>query len=228
MTYFSPSMPMYPKGHSTNLPYNTWYPGMNYHHPPGNGQFIDATDISQHQAAMYYSNPHLFQNSPEWSHEFGGGSGVAAPGGVLQPSIGAVTVGLGSGSIGAGGVGGNNLATGSGGSSVAPLSGGSNGNQPGQQNPNGGLSSMPSPPPTLSGGSEMSSPSGGQEEGSPQTVPRPNTSNKSPFQWMTKNPQPATGKFYIYDLRFMCVSLCFYYIHLEQLHDANVGTFILS
>lgn len=185
MAYFSASMSMYPKSHASNLPYNSWYPSMNYHHPSGNGQFIDAADISTHPAAMYYSNPHIFhqQPSPDWNPEFGGSAGVGAPSGGLQPSsMSTVAVGQSSGPLGSNG--------GAGGSSA--VSGGTGGSNEVGHN-NGGLPSLPSPPATLSGGSEMSSPGGTHEDGSPQAAPRPNT-NKSPFQWMTKNPQPPTGK----------------------------------
>lgn len=65
MSYFSPSM--YPNKHGSNLPYNTWYPGVNHYHPSTNGQFMES-DMSPHHQAMYY-NPQLF-HSPDWSHEF--------------------------------------------------------------------------------------------------------------------------------------------------------------
>ncbi|XP_037042866.1 homeotic protein caudal isoform X2 [Bradysia coprophila] len=65
VSYFPPPT-MYSKNHGSNLPYPaaSWY--SNYH--PSNSQFISESEISHHQAAMYYS-PHLFQSSPDWAHE---------------------------------------------------------------------------------------------------------------------------------------------------------------
>lgn len=192
MSYFS-----YPKGHGP--PYNAWYPGMNYH-PSSNGQFIDHNEMSTHQAAMYYGNPHIFQASPDWSHEFGSSGSSAAAGGLgvngLQVSAGAhgIPVSLGSGPLTVGSATGG----GSTGTSMTSLNGsgaghgqGSNGNESGSLIASG-LQSLPSPPVTVSG-SEMSSPGAPAENASPQTSSLDPTPTKSPFQWMTKNPQPTTG-----------------------------------
>lgn len=160
MTYFSPSMTMYPQKHGSNLPYNTWYPGVNYHHPPPNGQFLETDMASHHQAAMYYGSPHIFQSSPDWSHEFASAQGLAASGGAPPPSV-----------------------SGSGGSI--------NAQHAHSEHINEGLQAIPSPPVTVSG-SEMSSPGAPNESISPQTAMRPAPA-KSPYQWLTKNPQPHTG-----------------------------------
>lgn len=197
MSYFS-----YPKGHGP--PYNAWYPGMNYH-PSTNGQFIDHNEMSSHQAAMYYGNPHIFQASPDWSHEFGSSapaaSGLGANG--LQVSAGShgVPVGLGSGplavGVGSASGGANNTSmtslniSGSGGGSGGGHGQGTNVNDSGSLIASG-LQSLPSPPVTVSG-SEMSSPGAPAENASPQTSSLDPTPTKSPFQWMTKNPQPTTG-----------------------------------
>lgn len=195
MSYFS-----YPKGHGP--PYNAWYPGMNYH-PSTNSQFIDHNEMSSHQAAMYYGNPHIFQASPDWSHEFGS-SGSAAGGlgvnGLQVSGSHGVPVGLGSGPLAVGigsGLGGSGTSMtslnggGSGGGGGGHGQGGGNGNESGSLIASG-LQSLPSPPVTVSG-SEMSSPGAPAENPSPQTSSLDPTPTKNTFQWMTKNPQPTTG-----------------------------------
>lgn len=163
---------------------------------------------------MYYGNPHLFQASPDWSHEFGGpggGAGSAVAG--LQAASGAhggIPVGLGSGPLAVASANGGTAAGGP--TSMTTLNGsgsgggGGGGGHGGDANVSGGggganesgnhiasgLQSMPSPPVTVSG-SEMSSPGAVADNSPPQTTILDQTPTKSPFQWMTKNPQPTTG-----------------------------------
>lgn len=166
---------MYQKNHGggSNLPYsaspsaNAWY-ASNYHHQAPNGaQFLGDSDGPQQP--LYY--PHMFhQSSPDWA----GHENYAAP-----PQSGSLLQGSGGVNSSLGGTGGFlsiNQAT-----------------QNHNEHINDGL---PSPPITVSAGSDMSSPGAPNGASSPQIHSRP-TPVKSPYEWMKKpsyQSQPNPGK----------------------------------
>lgn len=165
---------------------------------------------------MYYTNPHIFQTSPDWAHEFGGPGGAAAAAAGSHLAVNGLQVPAGTHGVPPSvGMANGPLAVG-----IGPSVG--DGANTTMTSSASGLQSLPSPPVTVSG-SEMSSPGAPAENASPQTSSLDPTPTKSPFQWMTKNPQPTTGKsltcfdpFFYYDLFLL---LILFYIHSIFVYD---------
>ncbi|GAB0096328.1 homeotic protein caudal [Sergentomyia squamirostris] len=157
------SLAMYPKNPCTNFyPPNHWYPP-NYN--PTNAQLF--SDDVQPQPMYYSHHPMFHQSSPDWPpHD----NFTAPQNSLLHQS----TPSSGSGSGGGG--------SGTPGLHISHAS--AMGQSSGEHITPDGLTSIPSPPITVSG-SEMSSPGAPNGAGSPHTVARP-APVKSPYEWMKK------------------------------------------
>lgn len=172
---------MYQKNASgANLPYSAspsaWY-SSNYHHQPPNPQFLGDTDASPQ---VYYPHHVFHQSSPDWS----GHENYAAPpqSSLLQTS------------------------TANGNSGFLQLNQGNSHSHHSNNNSDHLNDGLPSPPITVSAGSELSSPGAPNGASSPQIPSRP-TPVKSPYEWMKKpsyQSQPNPGKqfFLIFILLF--------------------------
>lgn len=195
---------MYQKNHAggSNLPYSAspsaaaWYSASNYHHQAQNAaaQFLGGpTPDSEGHQPMYYP-PHHFvhQSSPDWSsHDTYG----APPqtGSLLQTSTGSLNNGIGA----PGGFLSINQAT-------------QNHNLNGNHGEHDGLQSLPSPPNTVSVGSDTSSPGVPHGPTSPQMGSSRPTPVKSPYEWMKKpsyTSQPNPGNFNLSHFTCQNVSL---------------------
>lgn len=197
VSYYNHPFAMYQKNHGggSNLPYSAspsaaaWY-SSNYHHQAQNAaaaQFLSGPgpDSEGHQP-MYYPPPHVFhQSSPDWSSHDNYGV-PPQTGSLLQTSTaGSLNNGLG----GPGGFLSINQAT---------QNHNLNVNNHGEHL-NDGLQSLPSPPNTVSVGSDTSSPGVPHGPNSPgqMSSSRP-TPVKSPYEWMKKpsyTSQPVPGNF---------------------------------
>lgn len=197
VSYYNHPFAMYQKNHGggSNLPYSAspsaaaWY-SSNYHQQAQNAaaaQFLSGPgpDSEGHQP-MYYPPPHVFhQSSPDWSSHDNYGV-PPQTGSLLQTSTaGSLNNGLG----GPGGFLSINQAT---------QNHNLNVNNHGEHL-NDGLQSLPSPPNTVSVGSDTSSPGVPHGPNSPgqMSSSRP-TPVKSPYEWMKKpsyTSQPIPGNF---------------------------------
>ncbi|XP_055713398.1 homeotic protein caudal isoform X2 [Phlebotomus papatasi] len=161
VSYYTNSLTMYPKNPCTNLypAPNHWY-APNYHQPP-NAQLFGPDSDAQAQS-MYYTHHAMFhQGSPDWpSHD-----NFSTP----QNSLLHQSASSGSGTPGL---------------HLSHGASGGMGQSSGEHISTDGLTSIPSPPITVSG-SEMSSPGAPNGAGSPHTVTRPAPA-KSPYEWMKK------------------------------------------
>jgi len=186
VSYYNHPFAMYQKNHggATNLPYSAsqsaaaWY-SSNYQHQAQNAaQFLGhGPDSETPHQPMYYPHHVFHQSSPDWSSHDNYG---------VPPQSGSLLQGSGPGNNGIGNPGGFlsiNQAT-------------QNHNSNGGEHINDGLQSLPSPPITVSAGSDMSSPGAPNGSTSPSMNSRP-TPVKSPYEWMKKPSyqiQPNPGK----------------------------------
>nr|ART89584.1 caudal [Lutzomyia longipalpis] len=160
VSYYN-TLTMYSKNPCTNLypPPNHWY-APNYHQPPNPQLF--APDSEAQAQPMYYT--HMFhQGSPDWpSHD-----NFSTPqNSLLHQSSSSGT------------------SSGTPGLHLSHASSSTMGQSAGEHITPDGLTSIPSPPITVSG-SEMSSPGAPNGAGSPHTMSRP-VPVKSPYEWMKK------------------------------------------
>jgi len=178
MSYYNHPFAMYQKNHSgaSNLPYSAsqqaaaWY-SSNHHHQPPNAQFL--SDADGPPQPVYYPHHVFHQSSPDWA----GHENYAPPqtGSLLHQ--------------GSGGIGGSNN------NFLSINQTTQNGNN--NDHINDGLQSLPSPPITVSAGSDMSSPGAPNGSASPQMHSQRPTPVKSPYEWMKKpsyQSQPNPGK----------------------------------
>jgi homeobox protein CDX len=196
VSYYNHPFAMYQKNHGggSNLPYSAsptaaaWY-SSNYHHQAQNAaaaQFLGGPggpDSDGHQP-MYYPPHHVFhQSSPDWSSHDNYGV-PPQTGSLLQTSTGSLNNGLGApGSF----------------LSINQATQNHNLNVNHGEHINDGLQSLPSPPNTVSVGSDTSSPGVQHGSASPQMNSSHPTPVKSPYEWMKKpsyTSQPNPGNFH--------------------------------